>query len=60
MKKRGAGKNSLKLEIPYLHLLPGTYSISIGGREMKRFFVYSERRDHGIVYMPHKWEIKIP
>lgn len=60
LNRRAFIKNSIKLEIPALHLLPGVYKIYIGDKETRRFSVYSEIRDHGVVYMSHKWDIKIP
>lgn len=54
------GNKKLRIEIPCLHLLPGRYHVYLGNRKTKEFLVRSDKRDHGIVYMPHKWSINIP
>ncbi|MBU1007338.1 MAG: hypothetical protein KKH08_07120, partial [Candidatus Omnitrophica bacterium] len=56
--KNNSGR--IRIEIPELHLLPGKYSVISNGKPLKEFLVYSDKQDHGIVYMPHKWVVKIP
>lgn len=73
MKKIISGdRNSEILTYPKLKLLAGGYRISIGiwGAEAERLLTYShgvyavniisERRDHGTIYLEHRWNWKMP
>jgi hypothetical protein len=58
LNKAAATKKWIKIEIPSLRLLSGAYKIYAGNKEAGGFFVYSDIKDHGVVYMPHRWNIK--
>jgi len=58
----------VEFKIPELRLLTGSYYISADVKDAKgrilthkdklaQFLVFSEKKDHGIVYMDHKWYI---
>lgn len=62
----------ISLIYPKLQLLPGEYRISVGIRESNEdallachhgiypVTVSSDKKDHGIVYMEHKWRWQLP
>lgn len=66
------GANSEILIYPKLKLLPGGYRISVGIWDLNnnKFLAYfhgvhsfnmiSDRRDHGTVYLEHRWNWRIP
>ncbi len=66
------GKGTFFIEYPELNLLPGKYKISVAIWEKDEKFaynyysayynleVYSSKKDHGIVYLRHKWDLKLP
>jgi len=57
----GKKKRRCIFEIDRLHLLPGRYFVTGNDNGYKRYFnVYSEKEDHGIVYMPHEWDLRLP
>jgi lipopolysaccharide transport system ATP-binding protein len=63
------GSGRVELVIPKLHLLPGSYTVSVGILDSRNlrpfdlqlraypFSVVSERRDFGIVYLEHEWRV---
>ncbi|MFH1783006.1 MAG: ABC transporter ATP-binding protein [Candidatus Omnitrophota bacterium] len=63
-------KTSARLEftIDQLSLLTGKYYMTVEARgkegvllsrkNVKEFFVFSPQKDHGILYMPHRWDWK--
>lgn len=66
------GANSEILFYPKLNLLPGGYRVSAGIWDVKakKFLTYShgigsfnmisEKRDHGTIYLEHRWNCKVP
>lgn len=68
--KKGAGWFSI--EYQELNLLPGSYKISVAIWEREERFAYdyhyafydfkvcSSKKDHGVVYLRHKWLWKLP
>ena len=66
------GTNSEILIYPKLKLLPGGYNVSLGiwDSNKNRFLAYShgihsfnmifDKKDHGTVYLKHRWNWKIP
>ena len=71
-KVTSCGANSEILIYPKLKLLPGEYKVSIGiwDTNVNAFLMYahgthsfnmiSEKRDHGTVYLEHRWDWSIP
>lgn len=65
-------RNKAELSYPRLFLLPGGYRLSVGIWDAKRnvfltchhgtypFQVVFDRRDHGTVYLEHKWKWRLP
>jgi len=66
------GANSEILIYPKLKLLPGGYNVSLGvwdsnenrflaySHGMHSFNMISDKKDHGTVYLKHRWNWKIP
>jgi len=66
------GSGSFSIEYESLNLLPGKYRISIAIWEKNEKFAYdyhnacyefdviSDKKDHGIVYLRHRWSWKLP
>lgn len=66
------GENSEVLIYPRLKLLPGEYNVSAGiwdansdrflaySHGMHSFNIISDKRDHGTVYLEHRWNWQIP
>lgn len=71
-KVASCGENSEILIYPKLKLLPGGYNVSTGiwDKDSNRFLAYShgkysfnmisDKRDHGTVYLEHRWDWRIP
>ena len=57
--KSGKEKRYINVDIPKLHLLSGNYYIQFAGERLVDFAVDTEKEDHGIIYMPHNWNIKV-
>jgi len=71
--RRISNKDSIiSLTYPHLELLPGKYNISLGfwSKNKKSFISYKHgiipfkvaftKKDHGTVYLKHRWEWKLP
>ena len=71
-KVASCGTNSEILIYPKLKLLPGGYKVSIGiwdsranaflaySHGVHSFNIISDKRDHGTVYLEHRWNLNIP
>lgn len=72
IKKLNTNHNEVSLIYPELKLLPGKYNVSLGFIDLTdysyiffnhgriNFRVVFDRKDHGTVYIDHKWKWKIP
>jgi ABC-type polysaccharide/polyol phosphate transport system ATPase subunit len=66
------GKGYFAIHYKQLNLLPGEYRISVAIWEREEKFAYdyhyavyslkviSDKNDHGVVYLKHRWKLKIP
>ncbi|MBN1586936.1 MAG: ABC transporter ATP-binding protein [Candidatus Omnitrophica bacterium] len=50
----------ISLEFPKFDLLPEEYGLEVDDKLHTRIFVKSGRRDHGVLWMPHRWTLKLP
>jgi hypothetical protein len=66
------GRGEFSLEYKNINLLPGAYRISVAIWETEEKFAYdnhyafykfsviSDKKDHGILYLDHKWRWRLP